>query len=137
MDVANKDILFFLILLAVVAYQVCLHIKVTECSVTKFLVENNFHTLAKLSRESATQLGAIDVAKEALRVAQGNEIELQAIKKSTHTVIPVGGTKEVQDLERRFREATGMPNEDFDTDLEKLGFATPPTNSFENPEDLV
>ncbi len=57
-------------------------------------------------------------------------IDIEAGKRATHTVIPVGNTQDLGDFERKLRETIGLPEEDFRGDMLKAGAAV-------DPEELV
>lgn len=65
---------------------------------------------------------AEELALEVYESVQEIRIQQEAIKNSTHTVIPVGGKEESKKLEDQFRKIMGIPEEDFEYDLEKQGF---------------
>ena len=131
----NSELLLFCTLLLVGFFQVRLSLRIAALGGVKFLTEHCFSELTELRKETMEVRSAVDIAGEARKIAQNTEIELQAIKKSTHTVIPVGDTKNVEALEKKFRQVAGIPNEDFDSDLEHLGFHN--NISPQKAEDLV
>lgn len=74
---------------------------------------------------------AEELALKLYEAVQEVRIQQEAIKNSTHTVIPVGGEAQTKKLEEQFKKVMGIGDEDFEYDLQKQGF------SDSNVEDLV
>lgn len=129
------DLVFLTIILLIAIYVFYIHLQVAEHRGRLELGEFAFRKGLELERELVSLQSCVEIAKEAKQISQNTQVELEAIKKSTHTVIPVGGKAEMDALEKKFRQVTGTPAEDFTTDLESLGFKS--GNNTQNAEDLV
>lgn len=86
---------------------------------------------------AALAFSSRDLARESLKHALDAHIAVQALKGSTHTVIPIGAGGEaagsMAELEKKLREVTGLngfSQGGMDDDLAKAGFP-------DDVEDLV
>lgn len=82
---------------------------------------------------------AREIAAHALKHSTEAMIKIGALEKSTHTIYPVEAKGNMMeellgrqlhrqdDLEKKLQEATGLPDEDFESDLAAQGFDNDPS----------
>jgi hypothetical protein len=78
------------------------------------------------------------MAEHSLKLASDANIRIGAIEKSTHSIHPVPVKTDTDGLlESVMRKVSGIPQEDFDADLDRHGFDADPTTTEEEIEALV